>query len=467
VLTGVNLQNVYTFRISSLIRCFYDSGVAGVIHNNNNTDGAKTQCASNASLVSLPAVLSEAAALPSKSELWLRKAAFFFTFLSAASILLSIAASQIFLGAALVSLLLSRQHLRYPPMMLPLFLFFGATIIAVLLSGDPVSGLPQIRKFYVCLIVIAVFNTFTTLEHIGYLVLAWAAAGSASALASLWQFYHRYVLAHQLNANDYGFFLDGRIKGFAGHWMTFGGEEMIALLLLVSFLLFAPPDRRKWFYLVSVPLIWVAIVLGLTRSIFLLGVPVGVSYLLWHWKRWSVAALLVAAVLCFGASPVQVRERVTSVVEPHTRLDSNTHRVTTRRTGWEMVKAHPWFGLGPEQVGKQFLKFVPKDIPLPLPKGYYGHLHNIYLQYAAERGIPALLLMMWLITKAFFDFRKPLSARIDSRSKYVLLAANSVILAILAEGFFEYNLGDSEILTMFFVLIACGYIVLERVHATA
>jgi hypothetical protein len=37
-----------------------------------------------------------------------------------------------------------------------------------------------------------------------------------------------------------------------------------------------------------------------------------------------------------------------------------------------------------------------------------------------------------------------------------------VVLAIMAEGFFEYNLGDSEVLTMFLVVVACGYIALEK-----
>ena len=43
---------------------------------------------------------------------------------------------------------------------------------------------------------------------------------------------------------DYDYYLDDRIKGFSSHWMTFGGEQMIALLMLFSFLLFACP--RRW-----------------------------------------------------------------------------------------------------------------------------------------------------------------------------------------------------------------------------
>jgi len=397
---------------------------------------------------------------------WLQSAAFYFSFLSAASIVLSIAASQIFLGAAILSLLASRKRLRYPPFTFSLCLFFIGTVIAVIMSGHAYSGLPQLRKFYVTLIALVIFNTFETLNQISFLVIAWGAAGLLSALDSLLQFYHRYQQAHLLNANDYGYFLDGRIMGFAGHWMTFGGEEMIILLLLLSFLFFAPAQRRKWFVAICVPLVWISIVLGLTRSIFLLGVPVGVSYLLWNSKRWTLAALAIAAVLSFTVAPVQVRERVTSVFEPHVRLDSNQQRVLTRRVGWRMVEAHPWFGLGPEQVGKQFLQYLPPDVRLPLPKGYYGHLHNIYLQYAAERGIPTMLIMMWLIAKALRDFWLPLkTGQAKTDAKYLLHGAIAVLLELLAEGFFEYNLGDSEILTMFFAILACAYIALENVEA--
>ena len=68
--------------------------------------------------------------------------------------------------------------------------------------------------------------------------------------------------------------------------------------------------------------------------------------------------------------------------------------------GWEMVKAHPWLGLGPEEIAAQFDRYIPR----PLPRGWYGHLHNIYLQYAAERGIFALAAILWLIARQARDF---------------------------------------------------------------
>ena len=108
---------------------------------------------------------------------------------------------------------------------------------------------------------------------------------------------------------------------------------------------------------------------------------------------------------------------------------------------------------------EEFDKYVPADISKPLPEGWYGHLHNIYLQYAAERGIPTMLVLMWLIGKILWDFATSLRGKLAStEARFVLHGAIAVILAILAEGFLEYNLGDSEVLTLFLAVVSFGYV---------
>jgi O-antigen ligase len=129
-----------------------------------------------------------------------------------------------------------------------------------------------------------------------------------------------------------------------------------------------------------------------------------------------------------------------------------------------MIRAHPLLGLGPEVMkdSKTFDQYVPADIPRPLPEGWYGHLHNIYIQYAAERGIPTMLAMLWLIGKVLWDFASTLRAKFaKTEARFVLHGAIAVILAILAEGLLEYNLGDSEVLTLFLAMIAFGYVAKE------
>jgi hypothetical protein len=222
-------------------------------------------------------------------------------------------------------------------------------------------------KFYVFTALLLVSSLFTTVSRIRALILAWAAIAALSSFRGFGQFLARRHAAFIEGANSYDWYLDDRVRGFAGHWMTFGGEQMIIVLLLGSAILFSTRRIDKAAAWICLPILWAALVLSLTRSVFLLGVPVGAVYLVWRWKPWTLAAVPLLAAAAFWAAPFQVRERVLSVARPHGEVDSNDHRRVTRRTGWEMVKAHPWFGLGPEQIGPRFNEFVPPDIPRPLP----------------------------------------------------------------------------------------------------
>ena len=395
---------------------------------------------------------------------YLDRAAFYLICGSLISILFSIAASQILLGLALAALLLSSERIRLPPIKLPLALFFTGTVISWLASGHIHDGTPQIRKFFVFTVLLVVYSTFRKIAEIRAIALIWAGVTTLSAVRSLFQFAQKYQESQELHRNFYEFYIGQRITGFMSHWMTFGGEEMIVLLFLLALLFFSIERRWKaagWFCAAVLSL---SLVLGFTRSIFLLGFPVGLLYLLWFWHKWMVAAVPVVAVIAFLVAPPALKERVTSIMQPHGQTDSNLHRSITRRTGLEMIRAHPLLGLGPEVMKDpaQFDRYVPADIARPLPTGWYGHLHNIYIQYAAERGIPTMLAMMWLIGKVLWDFASALRGKPSStEARFVLHGAIAVILAILAEGLLEYNLGDSEVLTLFLAMIAFGYVAKE------
>ena len=384
------------------------------------------------------------------------------------SILFSIAVSQICLALAFAALLLSSENLRLPPIKLPLALFIAGTVISLLVSGHIRDGTPQIRKFFVLLVLLLVYSTFTKISEIRVVVLLWALVATLSAVRSLFQFWEKYQQAAAQHSNFYDFYVGSRITGFMSHWMTFGGEEMIVLLMLASFLFFSRAPRWKNAGWLCALILVVSMVLGYTRSIFLLGFPIGLLYLLWFWHKWLVAAAPVAALIIFLVAPASLKERVISAFQPHGETDSNLHRAITRETGFAMIRAHPWWGLGPEQVGGQFEQWVPSDVARPLPEGWYGHLHNIYLEYAAERGIPTALILFWMIGKILWDFARALRGKLAAtEARFVLHGAIAVILAILAEGFLEYNLGDSEVLTLFLAVAGFGYVAREATDAAA
>ena len=377
------------------------------------------------------------------------------------AILFGIAVSQILLALALVCLLLSGAKLQLPPIWLPLAVFLGLTLFSLAFSPDPAGGLPQVRKLYVYTMLLAAFSLLRDLTTIRRLYLCWAGAGALVAARGLIQYGRKAAEAAELGRSFYEYYMPERITGFMSHWMTFGGQLMLAWLMLAAFLLFGgtPARRSRWVWLLCFGVMGAGLLLGWTRSIWL-ATGAASLYLAWFWRKWLVAAAPVAAVLGLLVAPAPVRSRAMSIFQPHGTVDSNEHRIVTWRTGIRMIEAHPLLGVGPEQVGARFNEYVPRDIPWPLPTGWYGHLHNIYLHYAAERGIPAMLALVWLLLQMLRDFWRALRGLPPGPGdrRFILHGSIACVIAIMVAGIFELNLGDSEVLTMFLVIAACGYV---------
>ena len=384
---------------------------------------------------------------------------------STIAVLFSIAASQILLGLAILLLLVSKARWRVPPIWIPLAVFMGLTVLSLVLSQNPAAGLPQTRKFYVYTTLAVVFTAVRSVRQSRMIVLAWGAAGAFGAVLGIMQFIRKAHEAHLAGRPFYEHYVSERIRGFMGNWQTFGGEQMIVLLMLLALLAFSPRLRgwMLWAGWAAVALLAAALLLGYTRGIWLAS-ACGALYLAWHWRRALVLLLPVAVALLLWLNPGGVRERFQSAFAPKKNTDSNQHRVVCWRTGWEMIKAHPWIGLGPEMVRLKFMDYVPRDIPRPLPEGWYGHLHNVYLHYAAERGVAAALAIIAILLMACRDFTRALRRLVPGRSdaRFLLHGAFAVVLAIMVGAVFEHNLGDSEVLAMFLATVALGYVAREE-----
>jgi O-antigen ligase len=377
---------------------------------------------------------------------------------AAAATVASIAAYQILLGLALLALLIDRQKPRWLPIYPPLFAWIALTLISVAVSGHAAKGFPQVKKLYVWLMLLVVSTAFTRLREIRILTYFWALIASLSSLWSMEQFIRKYRAAIHGTTDFYTAYVSDRVTGFTDHWMTFSGELMIVLMIVAALVLFTKDRGGITWLLLAGAIISTGIVIAFTRSMWL-GAAVGGAFLLWMRKPVLILTLPVLAALLWIANPFQARDRMRSIIQPRGDLDSNAHRALTRRVGWEMIKAHPIFGVGPEQVGPQFESYVPPGTPRPLPNGYYGHLHNIYYHYAAERGIPAMLALIWLLGRALFDFGRGIRKETGER-RWVLLGSVAVIVAVMFSGYFELNLGDSEVLGLFLAVVSCGYVAL-------
>jgi O-antigen ligase len=309
--------------------------------------------------------------------------------------------------------------------------------------------LPQIRKLYLWTLLPLGATLFSAAVTRMALVGGCLAAATGSALWSFWEYREKWMAATAAGQDFYRAYVAARITGFMSHWMTFSAHLMMAFALALAVLLFT---RRSWAQRVGLAglcgIYMAAILMAWTRSIWP-GVAASAIMLVAGWRPLYLLALPVLGLGVYFVSPAPTRARIESVFRPHGQVDSNLHREITRAAGYRMIAAHPVLGLGPEGPGKRFREYLPEEWRgKPLPDGWYGHLHNVYLQYAAERGLPALfcfLIFVGMNVRLWWTRPSPLR-------RFCLAAVAGLALS----GLFEHNLGDSEVLTVFLALFGIG-----------
>lgn len=367
--------------------------------------------------------------------------------------MVSIAAAQIFFAVAFISLLLSRNELRFPPRLLyPLLAFSGWTLLSLAFSDSPVSGVSKLRKLPLLLILLLIYSVYKRTRQVKIGMQGMSLAAGLAGCVGVVQFVVDYTRYRQEGVALYKSYVAHQISGFMSHWLTFGAELMLVTVLLVALLLFLPSQEfPRTGALLLLPLS-ASIILSFTRGIWIATLA-SVGYLIIRSKRrlllFGFPVLLIVVAL---AAPSWLQDRIRSIGNTHSD-SSNQARIVMLKTGIEMIKRHPVFGVGLERVGPEFLSYKPPTIPLP--DGWYGHLHSNYLQIAAERGIPCLLILLWL----FFEILKEGIALTQhqletSRAMGQLIVAATI--ALMIGGLFEYNFGDSEVLMTYLYLIAAA-----------
>src|SRR5258708_22125318 len=112
------------------------------------------------------------------------------------------------------------------------------------------------------------------------------------------------------------------------------------------------PEERRWL-LPALAINSVAILLSLTRMLWVCSLVLLCVHLAWKHSRWLWAIPAVACV-AFWIAPSAVRSRVTESMP----LDyySNAERIQMLRVGWKMIHEHPLTGVGPGRVEELYTR---------------------------------------------------------------------------------------------------------------
>jgi O-antigen ligase len=365
----------------------------------------------------------------------------------AAAVQLSIAAAQILLSALLlcwvIALIRDKARPTAPTFFVALLAYAGITLISTVFSIAPFESFIDDRQLLLFLIVPAVYDlargprAATTMDVI-------ITVGAAAAAYGIVQ----YGMLHFDS-------LGQRPRGTLGHYMTYSGTLMLVIGAAAARLVFGGRDRT-WPALVM-PALVVALSLTLTRSAWVGAcVAVGVLFIL---KDLRLLGLLpVVAALLFAFAPDSVTNRMVSMFD--LRDPSNRDRLAMARTGTAMVRDFPLTGVGPAMIPKLYVQYRDPDAVQPVNP----HLHNVPLQIAAERGLPALAIWIAFIVVLAYSLFRLFRTEGDPTMAAAALAA---IASMLSAGLFEYNFGDSEFLMLFLVLVTLPFAAARRDDAPA
>jgi O-antigen ligase len=355
----------------------------------------------------------------------------------AAATQLSIAAAGICLGFMLafwaLSLAIHHDRLQVPRMFVPLLVYAGLTLASSAFAVDPRESFIDDKQLVLFVIVPAVYQIArgSRAQMILNVIIT---VGALSAIIGIVQ---------------YGVFeydnLGRRPEGLLTHYMTYSGVLVLVICAVWARLLFS--HDRIWPALM-IPALMVALTVTFTRSA-LVGACAGIALLLALRRDFRfVTVLPILAAIFFAAAPPQITGRFYSMFD--LKDPTIRDRVVMLRIGKDMIRDHPLTGVGPNMVQRRYADYQRADDPTTVNP----HLHNVPVQIAAERGLPALAVWLWFVVGLVIDLSRQVRT---ARDKFLPGAALAAIAGMLAAGLFEYNFGDSEFLMLFLVLVTLPY----------
>ena len=365
----------------------------------------------------------------------------------AASLQISIAAANILLALMMVcwvaQIVQDRTLPSVPRFFWPLAAYAAVTLGISAVSLDPRTSIVDDKQLVLLVIVPAVYQIARG-ERAALVVDVIVSVGAASAAYGIIQ----YGLLHYDN-------LGRRPEGAMSHYMTYSGLLMLVICAAAARLIFGRRGRM-WPALVM-PALIVALALTLGRSAWI-GASVAIALLLALKDVRLTVLLPVFIAILFAIAPGTVTKRVMSIFDA--QEPTNQDRLAMIEIGARIVNDHPLTGVGPNMIPRVYAQYRP-DYAI---NAVNPHLHNVPLQIAAERGLPALAMWLWFVGSLLVAHVRLFRRHAD---KVPAAAALAAVAAMLAAGLFEYNFGDSEFLMLFLVLVTLPFAAARGDNAAA
>lgn len=330
-------------------------------------------------------------------------------------------------------------------------LYLLLLLAAILAAREPASSLGALSELFALsslpLALLSVRGERDTRRLADLLVLA----AAAFAVHGLGQYFFGY--------GD----IDRRIRGPFSHYMTFSGVLLLADLLLLAQMV-RPTARvaelhpfwrtlaQPLFRWSALALINLALLGSLTRSAWVAAAVAFTGLALARAPR-LLAAYLPVAVLLVLFAPVPWVARALSIVDLGDT--SNYDRLCMAAAGAQMIAEEPLLGIGPDQVKLRY----PLYRHPTAPRFRIPHLHNSFLQIAAERGLLSLAAYLALLAVPILASWRGLrrAEREGTGPADLYLGVTAAVVGFAVAGLFEHNWGDVEVQRVLLAIFAMPF----------
>jgi O-antigen ligase len=238
--------------------------------------------------------------------------------------------------------------------------------------------------------------------------------------------------------------------------LTAGEIKMLSLFSILP-LFFSKEKffvKKIYLFLISLPVI-ISMLLTQSRNVFL---AVAVCLFIYgiFLNRKFLLGFIISIILLWIFSPHQVKNRFESIFDP--AHPSNETRFIIWEVGWQVFKDHPVTGVGDSKLNE-----VYKLYKEPERHGEATHFHNNFLMMLVTAGIPGFIAYLLMFIILFILMIKIYSKRYGENEKLLIFGSILVMISFQITGFFEWNFGDHEVMTVFFFLISVPFI-LYKIH---
>ncbi len=312
--------------------------------------------------------------------------------------------------------------------------FIAAEVLSCIFStnlGQSLVYLKRLLLLPIVYVVAAGVEDEKTLKHLGLIFIA------SIALYAVW--------------GISSFFANPEVRvRHIQNSMTAGGITMIGATVTLALALRLSERRYRLLFAVATVVILGCLLLTATRGSWL-GFFVAALFLIGAAHRKLLLIVPVVAAAFYLLQPEQFAPRIRHFFDP--TWGTNAKRLHWWSIGWEIYKDHPVVGIGDVGTTPMYVRYAP-----PGETELVGHFHSNYVHIAVTLGSVGLAAFLFMIGAVFVRIAQQLRRcrGVPAWSAAWTLAALAVFLAFNINGFFEWNFGDQEIITMVWFCTGLG-----------